>query len=100
LNSESYTIAGIASAGFCFPNVDTEVWIPLAFSNNDLQPRSNHWLNVIGRLKGGTTIAEAQRQMSSIAAVLARQYPNEQTGRGIHVVSLHEDLVGETRPTL
>jgi putative ABC transport system permease protein len=37
--------------------------------------------------------------MSSIAAVLARQYPSQQTGRGIHVVSLHDDMVGETRPT-
>ena len=100
LDSDSYTVVGIASASFCFPNVDTELWIPLAFSDNDLQTRSNHWLNVIGRLKGGTSVAEAQGRMSSIAAVLARQYPNEQTGRGIHVVSLHEDLVGETRPTL
>jgi putative ABC transport system permease protein len=50
LNSETYTIVGIAPAGFCFPNVDTEAWIPLAFSGNDLQARNNHWLNVIGRL--------------------------------------------------
>ena len=99
LNSKTYTIVGIASAGFCFPNVDTEAWIPLGFSGNDLQARSNHWLNVIGRLGAGTSIAEAQEQMSSIAAVLARQFPSQQTGRGIHVVSLHDDMVGETRPT-
>lgn len=99
LNSETYTIVGIASAGFCFPDVDTEAWIPLAFNGNDLQARSNHWLNVIGRLRVGTSIAEAQEQMSSIAKVLARQYPSEQSGRGIHVVSLHDDMVGETRPT-
>jgi putative ABC transport system permease protein len=99
LNSETYTIVGIAPAGFCFPNVDTEAWIPLAFSGNDLQARNNHWLNVIGRLSAGASIAGVQEQMSSIAAVLARQYPSQQTGRGIHVVSLHDDMVGETRPT-
>jgi putative ABC transport system permease protein len=99
LNSETYTIVGIAPAGFCFPNVDTEVWIPLAFSGNDLQARNNHWLNVVGRLRAGASIAGVQEQMSSIGAVLARQYPSQQTGRGIHVVSLHDDLIGETGPT-
>jgi putative ABC transport system permease protein len=99
LNNETYTIVGIVSAGFCFPNVDTEAWIPLAFSGNDLQARGNHWLNVVGRLRAGASIAGVQEQMSSIAAVLARQYPSQQTGRGIQVVSLHDDLVGEARPT-
>jgi putative ABC transport system permease protein len=65
LNSETYTIVGIASAGFCFPDVDTEAWIPLAFNGNDLQARSNHWLNVIGRLRVRTSMAEAQEEKQS-----------------------------------
>jgi putative ABC transport system permease protein len=100
LDGETYTIAGVMPAGADFPNPDTEVWIPLAFSQSDLQARDNHWLNVIGRLRPGISITGAQEEMSPVVAVLRNQYPDQQSGRGIRVVGLHEDMVGETRPTL
>jgi putative ABC transport system permease protein len=83
LNSETYTIVGIAFAGFCFPNVDTEAWIPLAFSGNDLQGRNNHWLNVIGRLSAGASLVALARSESeslsvrSRLACLASSWPEE-----------------------
>jgi putative ABC transport system permease protein len=100
LNNEAYTIVGIIPSGAGFPNPDTEVWIPLAFNQSDLQARDNHWLNVIGRLGPGISIMRAQQEMSAVAAALSDQYPEQQTGLGIRVISLHEDIVGNTRPML
>jgi putative ABC transport system permease protein len=100
LNNETYTVVGLMPAGTGFPNTDTEIWIPLVFSQTDLQARGNHWLNVIGRLRPGISITSAREEMSSVAAMLRAQYPDQQGGRGIRVVSLHEDLVGDRRPTL
>ena len=54
----------------------------------------------IGKLKEGVTIAQAQADMDVIARRLEEQYPDSNTGWGLRLVSLREQLVGNTRPTL
>jgi putative ABC transport system permease protein len=100
LNAESYTIVGIMPADFHFPDETVQLWIPLNFNGSQRSDRSNRWLTVYGRLKPNVTIEGAGQEMSSIAANLAREYPNENTGFGIRLVSLQEDIVGKQRPAL
>jgi putative ABC transport system permease protein len=87
--------------GFDFPAMD-EAWFPL--SQDDLvgQQRGNGNLRVIGKLKPGVTIAEAQGEMDTIAARLRQAYPelNGEIGAGVNVVSLQEQTVGEVRRAL
>jgi putative ABC transport system permease protein len=86
LSGEVYTVAGVMRATFRFP-VDApqnSFWTTLAVDNNGTAKaqtanRGDHEMSVIGRLKPGVTIAQANTDMTAIAARLAKQYPNTNT---------------------
>ncbi|HKP84834.1 MAG TPA: ABC transporter permease, partial [Blastocatellia bacterium] len=99
LNDRSRTVVGVMPANFVYPNNDVEVWVPLVFSPNDLSSRGSHFLNVIARLKPGVTVNQAQDEMNTIAAQLEKQY-QVNTGHGVNVFSLYEEVVGNVRPAL
>ena len=62
--------------------------------------RNRNYLDVWGRLKPNVTIGQARTQLSTIAARLEAQYPNDNQDVGVNVVGLHEDAVGNFRPAL
>jgi putative ABC transport system permease protein len=97
MNREPYTVVGIMPPGFNFPSND-EVWFPLPLTND----RGGHYLRVIGKLKPGISIAQAQSEMDTIAARLRQAYAKEngEEGIGVNVVSLLEQTVGEVRHAL
>jgi putative ABC transport system permease protein len=100
LDGETYTVVGVMADSFRFPQQQAELWIPLVFSKSQSEERGNRFSLIVGRLKPIATIAQAQSQMSAIAADLAREYPNDNTGFGIRLISLHEDIVGNQRSGL
>jgi putative ABC transport system permease protein len=100
MNGESYFVIGLMPDAVTFPDERTEAWIPLTYSQEQLQARGNDWLSVIGRLRDNVSLPEAQQAMSTLAQQLASQYPDALTGHGIELVSLHQDRVGDTGPTL
>jgi putative ABC transport system permease protein len=83
----AYTIIGVMPSAFRFPVTEpnNSFWTTLAVDDDptDTRPltvnRSVHFLNVIGRLKGGVTVAQADQEMKSFAARLAEQYPDTNT---------------------
>ena len=89
------TVVGVMPAGFSFPK-DVDIW-PVLPSNND--KRSQFFLRVIGRLKPDVTVKQAQIEMNTIASRIEQQYP-ELAGYGVNIVSLHNQVVGGTRPAL
>jgi putative ABC transport system permease protein len=99
LNSRSFTVVGIMPAGFEFPR-EAELWVPLAWDDNDRQTRSIHDYLVIARLKQNVSLQQAQAEMSTISSRLEQQYPNENTGWGAVVIPLRDDLVGDIRLAL
>jgi putative ABC transport system permease protein len=99
LSGQPHTIIGVMPPGFQFPN-KTEVWKPLAPDAQTRTARGSFWLPVIGRLKPGVTRAQAQTDMAGIAQRLEQQYPNTNTGFGVNVVLMHEQLVGKMRTAL
>jgi putative ABC transport system permease protein len=100
LNGESYLVLGIMPDTVSFPDERTEAWIPLTYSREQLQARGNNWVSVIGRLRDGISLMQAQQAMTGLARQLASDYPESLAGCGIELVSLHQDTVGDTRPTL
>lgn len=54
-------------------------------------------LEVVGRLRPGVTIAQAQAEMDGIARRLAEQAPASNEGWGIRVVPLRHQILGSTR---
>jgi predicted permease len=102
LNGNPYTIIGVMPAGFQFPQ-RSELWTPLklnSLSANQANNRNFRYLRVMGRLKPGGTLEQAQMEMSRIAQRLAEQHPDTNTGEGVKIVSLQEQYSGDIKPTL
>jgi predicted permease len=99
INREQFTVIGIMPPGFYFaPYADrAEIW----FAGLDLTQPGRTWHEhlAVARLKPGVTLRRAQTEMDAIALRLAKQYP-DQSGWGVQLISLHDDLVGNTRPAL
>ena len=76
LNGDTYTIVGVLPRAFIAPVRDADLVAPFAI---DADPRRNSrdagFLRVVGRLRAGTTIAQARADLDGIMARLREQYP-------------------------
>jgi putative ABC transport system permease protein len=100
LDGESYTVLGVMPPTFHFPDPDDDVWIPLALGPAELANHGSHNLLVIARLKDGVSLTQAQTELTGIAEALTAQYPSTNTGVGVNLVPLHEQVVGDVKPAL
>lgn len=100
LDGKKVEVIGVMPQDFNFPRA-TEVWMPINFDNSDdLKQRKAHFMRPIGKLKPGVTLAQAQADTDAIARRLEEQFPDSNVGWSLRLVSLREQLVGNTRPTL
>jgi putative ABC transport system permease protein len=100
LNREPFVVGGVAPAGFSYPE-GTEVWTPLEYDPDFLAHSRGAWyLRVVGRLKDGVSLAGARDEVETIAARLAKAYPEDDEGVGGTVIGLHEATVGDARRSL
>jgi len=102
LNGEKHTVVGVMPASFQFLEREVRMWVPIAFTSEDITNRGGHYLKVIARLKPGVTVTQAQADMNAVMARIVKDYPNETfDGKlGAIVMPLREQLVGETRSSL
>ena len=101
LNGQPYTVVGILPREFQFAKRgNAEVWVPLNPSPDEASRRTFHWVNVIGRLRPGVTVQQAQSEMTRLSQRLAEQYPDANTGGDAHVLSLRDEIVGPIQPVL
>jgi putative ABC transport system permease protein len=103
LDGRTMNVLGVMPAGFHFPDRETEVWIPLAFTPDLFEEdnRGSHFLNVIARLKPGVTLAHAQADLDTVTARLATEHTSTYRGGfSARVRALHEELVGDLRRAL
>ncbi|HKO60927.1 MAG TPA: ABC transporter permease, partial [Pyrinomonadaceae bacterium] len=97
LNGRPHTIIGILPASFEFPLWEDEaaIWTTVAAEGNNLPERGSQVLLAIGRLKPAVTIEQAQAEMTTIAASLEQDYPETNRDTTVHLVGLHEQIVGK-----
>jgi putative ABC transport system permease protein len=102
LDGVPYTVIGIMPASFDFPagGDATDVWVLFEPSPEAAVSRGSHFLNVVGRLKPGTTLEQATAQLVTVAARIEQEHPAEQTGRSVLLQPLRESMVGQVRPAL
>jgi putative ABC transport system permease protein len=101
LNDRPMTVVGVMPEGFAGLSFDTDVWFPsmmvsLTSARTVVEARGSRWLVVIGKLKDGVTLRQAQEDLSRIATVLERNHPDFHRQRGVTVSSLREGLLGST----
>ncbi|MEM7586451.1 MAG: ABC transporter permease [Acidobacteriota bacterium] len=99
LNGEGHTIVGVLPKGFRFGDRHWDLWVPIAFGAED-RAFTGRFLRVLGRLEEGTALAKAQSEMDVIAERLVDEQPQANTGWGVLLVPLQDDLVGDVRPAL
>jgi len=97
LDEQAFTVAGVMPASFRFPDAAIDAWAPESLIEASAAPRvrGNRFQRVIARLGDGVTAERAQVEMNVIAARLAREFPETNTGRDrVTLLPLHESLVG------
>jgi len=105
LDQHPITVVGILPAYFhpSVPDAAAQLWVPLRQDGvfSDMRGRrGGHYLSALGRLKPGVTVAPAQSEMAAMEQRLAEQFPNENKGWGIRIVSLQADMAGNVRTAL
>jgi putative ABC transport system permease protein len=98
LNGRPHEIIGVMPASLKWPG-SPEVWKPLAPDQGTADARNSFWLPVMGRLKPGVSVEQAQTEMSGISARIADAYPSMR-GFGAYVVGLQEQMVGSVERPL
>ena len=98
------TVIGVLPPSMRSLNPEVRLWIPLAWDPSvhfsmAADQRSVGILHLVGRLGPDATLERARSEMQALAAGLAEEHP-ENTGKGVTVRSLRDELVREARPML
>ena len=88
VNRYPYTIVGVAPQGFkgCMPGLRGDIWIPLVMARQvwgfggTLDERDDSWLNVLGRLKPGIDVRQAEGELNLLMRRIAERFPSEHEG--------------------
>jgi predicted permease len=90
MNGEPYTVVGILPPGI-YDRFNSQFWVPLTLNqaNRDQRP-----VLVMGRLKEGVTLAQAQAEMKMIGEQLQKENPKPNP-RSVSVEPLHLDFLTE-----
>lgn len=99
LDQKPYTVVGVLAGGQA-DRLDQDLIVPLAFTpeqkNHDF-----HWLVVMGRLKDGVTMQQAQADMNAVTDHIAAANPRSDKGWSARVDPLQNDFLGDNvKPTL
>jgi len=96
MDAVPYTVVGVLAPGN-WDRTPANVWISIAWTPGEVANRHFRPLIVDGRLKPGVTIEQAQHEMDTIAADLARRFPDSNAGRTARVVPLDTAIVDSRR---
>lgn len=99
INQVPHVVAGVMPPGFDFPS-ESEVWLPRALEAEEQPRRDFQYLNVVARLRPGASLEQADAAMGALASGLAEQYPETNTGWGVKLVPLREQMIGEVGTAL
>src|ERR1051325_3053168 len=106
LNERPSTIVGVMPPNFGWhiqrgtqASKPADVWIAWQIPN-ELKQRQGRFASAVARLKPGISMDQAKREMNTIGARLAQQYPEFNTNWGVNVVPLRTQVTGEIRRPL
>jgi predicted permease len=111
LDNQPVQIIGVLPANFRYGGNDIQIWVnpvnvvPEVFSTfpdwerNIRTNREAHYLRILGRLKPGVALAQAQSDINTIVERLHQQYPVT-TGHTVKLIPLREVSAGPVRQTL
>jgi putative ABC transport system permease protein len=92
LDGVARTVIGVVPSDFRFPSKDTAIFVPAAFTPQELARGDAHNFYVVARLKPGFTLALAKAEMTSVAKRMEADSPDSNTGVGATVSPLRGEL--------
>ncbi len=95
IDGEPYTVVGVLAPGVSDRD-QAQLTVPLVFKPEQIN-HDFHWLLVMGRLKPGVSIKQAQADMDSVTAHIAQTYPKSNKGWGSFVEPFHNDFLPSER---
>src|SRR6185437_16276088 len=87
LNGSPYTVLGVMPRGFNYPTT-VEVWTPAAMTTASFDDFNHKYVRILGRLRRGVTLTEAQRAINRLEAEVAAAHPDTDTGNRVVLVPL------------
>jgi putative ABC transport system permease protein len=100
IEGRTVRIVGVLPPGYRMPNngitVQPDLLAPASFENQRME-RVGRSMVVIGRLRGGVSIAQARAEIASITTQIARENPEGTTPPNALVNAIRDDLTGEFR---
>jgi len=101
LDGEDYGIVGVMPGDFRLPDQrERELWTPIAFKDNERTLHHARYIDAIARLKPDVSSDQANAEMTAIAARLAQEHPEANTGWTIKVTPLLDFVVGDVKKVL
>jgi putative ABC transport system permease protein len=93
LNGERYTVVGVMAGGQP-DRLESQIFVPLAFKPEQIN-HDYHFVLVMGRLKSGVTLQQANADMDSVTRHIAEVYPKSNKGWGATVEPLQNDFISK-----
>jgi predicted permease len=109
LNNEAFEVVAVMPQGFNFPlrlgtsaqlpTDQMQFWMPLGFDPAE-KPHGIPNDGVVARLKPGVSLSQAQAQLESACALLAREYPKSNRDLSARIYSLRDETVRQVHGPL
>ncbi len=93
------TIVGVMPTGFYF-RYPADIWLVIQDGLMDTGGRRSHSWQIVGRLRPGFSMEQAQAQVDVISSQLTEAYPESHQGKGLLLTPLGDALVEQYRPSL
>jgi putative ABC transport system permease protein len=100
LNDNPWTVVGVLPEGYRSPFGDAAIYRPLRVAADGPCGRGCWTLRVVGRLRPGVTLEQAQADVAPIARRIAEQFPQTNAKTSAWLIPIREFLMGEVRPAL
>jgi putative ABC transport system permease protein len=99
MDDAATTIIGVMAPGFSLLQDDSDFWLPSGFVRERVQSAAGIEF-VVGRLKKGVTMQQAQAEMDAVTVQVAADDPARNKGNGALIQPLHEVFIGDLRRML
>ncbi len=111
MNGDPLTVVGVMPPPFAFPraaelppalgfDAQPDAWVPLALPLEERQSRSTRYGLIIGRVRQGVAIGQAQAELKTVCRHYAATHPAANQDWTVRLIPITEQMVGELRPAL
>ncbi len=95
LNGRAPEIIGVTAAGFFFPDTNSHILVPTPCGLTNYAERGSPTVHVIGRLRDGITVAQAELDLDAVNRRLAQAYPETNKSASVGVQPLRNIVIGK-----